>query len=72
MDSTQRLTIRSDKPLSLIDRYPHDDLPGGSLNGPLTGSAGQINGTTRLATILTESESELEFSQIEFGLHVTF
>ena len=58
--------------------FANFDLPGASLNGLLTGAAGQINGTTRAGHIIdrvgvgTGVYALGAPRQIEFGLRPTF
>jgi len=61
-----------------VFNFANFDLPGNSLNGLLTGAAGQVNGTTRAAHnvnrvgVGTGVYSLGAPRQIEFGLRITF
>jgi hypothetical protein len=74
----ERITIEPSMGIYNLFNFANFDLPGAALNGLLTGSAGQINGTTRpdhqvdRVGVGTGVYSLGAPRQLEFGLKVTF
>jgi hypothetical protein len=74
----ERLSLQPGTGFYNLFNFANFDLPGASLNGLLTGAAGQINGTTRAAHnvdrvgIGTGVYALGAPRQIEFGLRLTF
>ncbi len=74
----ERLTIQPSVGFYNLFNFANFDLPGASLNGLLTGAAGQINGTTRAGHNIdrvgvgTGVYALGAPRQVEFGLRLTF
>ena len=74
----ERLSVQPSVGFFNLFNFANFDLPGASLNGLLTGAAGQINGTTRAGhSVNRVGVGTGVFSlgaprQIEFGLRLTF
>jgi hypothetical protein len=74
----ERLSVQPSVGFYNLFNFANFDLPGASLNGLLTGAAGQINGTTRAAHnvdrvgVGTGVYALGAPRQIEFGLRLTF
>jgi hypothetical protein len=74
----ENLTLQPSAGFYNVFNFANFDLPGNALSGVLTGTAGQINGTTRVdhdvtrAGVGTGVYSLGAPRQIEFGLRVTF
>ena len=74
----EKVTIETSAGFYNLFNFANFDLPGNSLGGALTGTQGQINGTTREAHnvnrvgVGTGVYSLGAPRQIEFGLRVTF
>ena len=78
MRPSKRLVIQPSAGFYNLFSFANFDLPGATLNGLLTGAAGQINGTTRAGHnvdrvgVGTGVYSLGAPRQIEFGLRLTF
>jgi hypothetical protein len=74
----ERVTMQPSVAFYNLFNFANFDLPGNALNGLLTGAAGQINGTTRVAHnvdrvgVGTGVYSLGAPRQLEFGLRLTF
>jgi hypothetical protein len=74
----ENLTVQPSAGFYNLVNFSNFDLPGNALNGVLTGSVGQINGTTRSGHMInrvgvgTGVYSLGAPRQIEFGLRLTF
>ena len=74
----ERLNVQPSAGFYNLFNFANFDLPGASLNGLLTGAAGQINGTTRTGhNIDRVGVGSGVYAlgaprQIEFGLRITF
>jgi hypothetical protein len=74
----ERLTVQPSVGFYNLFNFANFDLPGNSLNGLLTGAAGQINGTTRAGHnvdrvgVGTGVYALGAPRQVEFGLRLTF